>query len=545
MTITADFLGKIENIFPQERIYQSKQELHNLAQNCTGRYHLPLLSIKVINQEEIIQLLSLANEYKTPIYPISIGHNWGYGSGSPYQEGCIQIDLSLMNKILHFNSKTGVLTIEPGVTQLQLYEFLQAQKADFLTPTNGAGPYASILANALEHGFGLTPHADHCLAIMSLEAILPDGSTYRSDFAEKGAVDLDRNFKWSVGPYLDGLFTQSNFGIVTNISITLAHRPSDISAFYFSLKGDQHFEGAVIAIQKIMHRYAGLVCGINLMNDYRVISMLQKSPSTNALTKEELESLKDKLGLTNWTGMGTLYCDKIIARIIQKEIKKILNPHCNKFIFMNQKKVHFFKKILKFVPKKFSTVLLDQLNKINQSLDIFEGKPGAAALPLTYWRSQSNPPLNSLTINPDNEDIGLIWYSPIIVQDCMKTRDLIKMVMRICQKNNIDPLITFSAFDPRVFDATIPILFNRNDDVQKQNAYRCYEELVNSGMELGYVPYRLGIEGHKLVITQNNFWDLQSKIKKMLDPNNIMAPGRYSYESESSQSKPVLLKQSV
>ena len=85
----------------------------------------------------------------------------------------------------------------------------------FLVPVTGAGPSCSLLGNALERGYGITPHSDHFAAVTALRAVLPSGEIYQSAIAEAGGKDVDYAYKWGVGPYLDGIFTQSSLGIVT------------------------------------------------------------------------------------------------------------------------------------------------------------------------------------------------------------------------------------------------------------------------------------------------------------------------------------------
>jgi FAD/FMN-containing dehydrogenase len=533
--MNSEFLERIQNHFPNERLTLRHKSLSDLVENCTATSHAPLLAIKVINEAEITFLLSLANKFQIPLYPISTGNNWGYGSRSPYKKDCVLVDLSLMNKITAFDEKTGVITVEPGVTQQQLHRFLSEKNAPFLTPTTGAGPNGSILGNALEHGFGLTPEADHCLAIMNLEAILPDGSLYRSDFAENGATDLDRNFKWSIGPYLDGIFTQSNFGIVTSMTIALAYRPSDISAFYFTLKSENDFERAVEVVQEIMQRFGGIVGGINLMNVPRIVSMVQKSPSDQALSADLLKKYQNELSLGDWTGVGTLYCEKEISKAVKKEIKKRLSPFCKKAVFLNRQQVQRIESFLKLVPRFLVGSLLTQLQKVKESLDIFEGKPSAAALSLVFWRSKQARDTQPERINPDNDDIGLIWYAPVIAADPKKLKPMVEMMTEICLHHQIDPMITLTAFNSRVFDITLPILFNRKDPIQVQNAHRCYADLFQAGSLMGSRPYRVGVQGSELAIQENRFWKLQLKIKQALDPNNILSPGRYSLDAKKTE----------
>ena len=101
------------------------------------------------------------------------------------------MDLSDLKKIIHFDSELGVVTLEPGVTQQDLYNFLSEKKSYFMVPTTGAGPHCSVLANALEKGYGLTPYEDHFGSLMNLTAVLPDGSIYRSSLCEFGGHRVD------------------------------------------------------------------------------------------------------------------------------------------------------------------------------------------------------------------------------------------------------------------------------------------------------------------------------------------------------------------
>ena len=223
------------------------------------------------NQEQVAAVLQVAQRWHVGVYPVSTGNNWGYGSANPVEDGCVILDLSRLDRISDFDPELGVVTVEPGVTQGALRDFLDSHEGDYLVPVTGAGPNCSILGNALERGYGITPITDHFAAVTKLEAILPDGTLYRTPLSELGGEEVDGLFKWGLGPYLDGLFSQGNFGVVVNITIALAPAPDTVTAFFFSTKDDAKLEALVPTVREVLRTLGGSVVAINLLNSQRML----------------------------------------------------------------------------------------------------------------------------------------------------------------------------------------------------------------------------------------------------------------------------------
>jgi 4-cresol dehydrogenase (hydroxylating) len=74
-------------------------------------------------------IVRLANEHRTPLWPISRGKNLGYGAGAPRMPGTIVLDLGRMDRIVELDTDLGVCVLEPGVGFFDLYEHLQREKA--------------------------------------------------------------------------------------------------------------------------------------------------------------------------------------------------------------------------------------------------------------------------------------------------------------------------------------------------------------------------------------------------------------------------------
>jgi 4-cresol dehydrogenase (hydroxylating) len=81
--------------------------------------------------------------------------------------------------------------------------------------STGAGPEASLVGNALDRGFGHTRYGDHFQTFCGLQIVLADGRVLETGFGHFPNARARWVFRYGIGPFVDGIFSQSNFGIVT------------------------------------------------------------------------------------------------------------------------------------------------------------------------------------------------------------------------------------------------------------------------------------------------------------------------------------------
>lgn len=486
----------------------------------------------IMNEPSLQQALRIANRFQIAIYPISTGNNWGYGTALPPQTNSVIFDLSKMAQIVDFDAELGVVTVEPGVTQGMLAQFLENGGFPYLVPVTGAGPHCSLLANALERGYGVTPHTDHFSAVTNLKAVLPDGSLYRTALHEAGGEELARLFKWGIGPYSAGLFTQSGFGVVTQVSIVLARRPQCVKTCIFSIRDDALLEPAVLAIREILSKVPGVIGGLNIMNQHRVLSMSAPYPQESLsaterlITPEVLKRLGDNYSIAPWTGFATLYGSDRMVLAAQKEIKKALKSVANRLMFITPERAKFYAKLSQWVPGSRGDGLRSLTSTLNHSLELVMGRPNETALALAYWRSGVKGHPGNL--NPARDGCGLTWYAPLVPMRSQDVRRFTDMVHRVTSKYGIEPLITFTTLNDRLFDSTIPLLFDRNNPKEVAAAAACYAELFYSGKAEGWFPYRVGIDAMPdLLKMQQHAPQFHERLRKDLDPHDILSPGRY------------------
>lgn len=500
------------------------------ASTMGAKRNIPVV-LKPTHDEQVAAILEVAQRWRVAVYPVSTGNNWGYGSANPVEDGCAVLDLSRLDDISDFDPDLGVVTIGPGVTQGALREFLDQHDGHYFVPVTGAGPTCSLLGNALERGYGITPVTDHFGAVTRIEAILPDGSRYRTPLSELGCAEVDGLFKWGVGPYIDGLFSQGNFGVVVRMTIALAPAPETVTAFFFSTKDDARLEALVPTIRQVLRTLGGSVVAINLLNSQRMLSMMAPFPEDKAvdgvIPAHEVDRLAHSHGLTAWSGVGAIYASKEVARAARRTLRRLLGPVTDRLVFVDRRRVNLARSVARVLPSKYATRIKGMAETLSGALDIMHGIPNDVALALAYWRSGVLPE-SGRPKNPARDGCGLIWFAPLVPIRGDDARRYIDMIEKICPQYGVNPLITLTTLNERCFDSTVPLLFDRNDADATKRANACYRALCEAGKKEGFLPYRLNIEVMGLLHDQDSvFAKFASQLKSAVDPNAILAPGRY------------------
>ncbi len=507
-------------------------------------------ALRPSDRDAVIAAMRIAHEEQVPVHPISTGHNWGYGSANPVTDDCVLLDLSAMRRVLAFDAEFGVITIEPGVTQGDLAQFLRDGGHDYLVPVTGAGPSCSVLANALERGYGVTPHADHFSAVTAIEAVLADGRAYRSALSTMGAQRIDRLFKWGIGPYVDGLFAQSGCAIVTSISIALARRPQAIAAGFFGLRDAARLPELVGAVRSILTRHPGIIGGINLMNRHRVLSMSITYPAERigadgVIEDAAIEALGRAQHTPAWTGFVTVYGTPGVVRAAKRAIRRTVRAVAGEPLFFSPKAAARLDRFAGRFPALVPAGLRTKVGVLAKTLQLVDGWPNETAMPLAYWRSGRPMPRDGTPADPAQDRCGLIWYAPLVPMSGTVAAEFVAMVHRITPQFGIEPLITLTSLSDRVFDSTVPLVFDLDSPDQTRAAHACFDALLEAGKALGCLPYRVGIDQMRwLTEHPGTYWEVVGALKSALDPRDLIAPGRYAprgraCDASAPASKPI------
>ena len=170
--------------------------------------------------------MRIANRHGIPLSPISTGKNNGYGGPSPRLTGAIVVDMGKrMNRILEVNEKYGYALLEPGVTYFDLYEHLQEPRlrphARHARPRMGQRGRQHARPRRRLHARTATTSCGRRASRWSCRT----GEVMRTGMGALPGINAWQLFPYGFGPYPDGMFTQSNLGIVTKMGIALMQRP--------------------------------------------------------------------------------------------------------------------------------------------------------------------------------------------------------------------------------------------------------------------------------------------------------------------------------
>lgn len=180
--------------------------------------------------EQVQAIVRIANEFRVPIYPVSTGRNLGYGGAAPNLDGSVVVDLKRMNRIIEVDPVRHFALIEPGVSYFELFRYLLEKNLPLMIDSPEPG-WGSVVGNALDYGMGYTTTQmrDHFSAHCGMEVVMPDGTLLRTGMGAAPSSGAWQDYKKSFGPQLDGLFGQSNFGIVTKMGFWLQPMPESIT----------------------------------------------------------------------------------------------------------------------------------------------------------------------------------------------------------------------------------------------------------------------------------------------------------------------------
>lgn len=284
---------RLTGIVGAENVSDDPQELVACSQDHSlSPARSPNYVARPGSAEEILKIVQLANETSMPLVPSSSKVH--FNGGAIPNLGGIMVDLSGMNKVLYIDEHNRKARIEPGVTWSQIQVTL-AEKG--YMPLFSLLPHAqkSVLTTHLERERILIPRFEFDEPLLTTEVVWPRGEIFRTGAAAAGIGEDTGSIARGAFPHGPGLDwwrlfqgAQGTFGILTWGNIKIEILPEINKTFFMP------FNDVSEAIE-LMYRIGRKVIGYELL-------LLNRINLAAILSDGETENVEKLMGmLAPWT----------------------------------------------------------------------------------------------------------------------------------------------------------------------------------------------------------------------------------------------------
>ncbi len=526
----ADAIAAWREVLPPERVDADPATLDRYGRTTQHEGTRPCCVLYPRSTEEVQAVVRVAARHRVPLHPISRGKNWGYGDRCAAVPGAAIVNLSRMDRIIEVNTELAYAVIEPGVSQQALRDYLRAHQTGLWLDCTGAGPDSSIVGNTLDRGFGHTRYGDHFLTACGMEVVLPDGEVVRTGFGHFPNAKTAHVYRYGVGPFLDGLFCQSNFGIITRLGLWLMPEPEAFTFFFIRCDAEDELGPLVERLRPL--RLSGVLqSAVHIGNDLRILSGTGRYPWEAAEGKTPLppglrRELRVAGGLGAWNAGGSLTGTRSQVKAARKALRAAVRG-AGRLTFVDDRLIRLGDLAARLLGRSAPGMQLRRrLDALKPNYGLLKGIPTDEPLLGAQWRLQRTPAGDSS--DPLDHGCGLMWISPVVPMTGRDARAVMAAVEPVFAEFGFDPLATFTLITERAMIGILNVAFDKSVPGETERAVACYEALFAAVMAKGYIPYRVGLHGlPKLSADNDSYWDLTVRLKHAIDPLNILSPGRY------------------
>ena len=517
-----------------EQVVSDTEGVDLVSRTCIPYRELPAISVFPTCVEQVQAVVRIAAEFGVPIWPVSTGKNWGYGEKSACYPGGITMVLERMTRIWHVDEELGYAVIEPGVTYKQLNDFLKQKNSRLWADVAGTTQYASVIGNALDKGRGLTPYADHFGSLCGMDVVLADGKILQTGGGPVDNNEIRYVYKWGLGLYLDGMFVQSNLGIVVKSGVWLMPAPEKFDWAAFEYTGDiEKFPQLIDDLRGLVFQNA-IRGRPHIANDFAMMCIISQYPyealnGRRRLGDEAMAAWRKQHGVARWTFGCGLYGTAAEVRFEKRYIRRVLRQYGTiQFVGAaaeNSTFGHVVRKVAPIVNRLMgkSNAFMDAMIP---AINLFKGIPTDFFARQVYFKSHQEKPDTS--IDPARDECGFLWIGPIVPFTSKHVMTGLALARRIFDHHEFDMFVELIVEGPRSIIMLLGVFYERNDTDDSARAMAWYQEIRESFLKKGYPPYRtttMSMPGSSDMNPVSR--DFLAAIKRAADPDNMIAPGRY------------------
>ena len=458
--------------------------------------HLPSAAVAPDGVDQIQAILKIANDYRVPLWTISTGRNFAYGGPAPRKAGYVVLDLKRMNRIIEVNEELAYALVEPGVSYFQLYEHLQKTGSKLWIDPAAPG-WGGPLGNTLDHGGGYTPYGAHMLMQCGMEVVLADGTVVRTG---QGALPNSDNWQtvpYNFGPYVDGLFTQSNYGVVTKMGLWLMPEPPGFKPFMVTFPKQDQLHDLVEILRPFklnLIPHNGAIMADLIWEASTKATRRQYYSGKGPIPPSARKKIAEDHQIGEWNLYAAFYGPEALNRLQWEPLEAALRTIPGIDIY--------------YEGDRKGDPTWDYRR------DLMRGIPNMTEFSLMNWIGGG----------------GHINFSPICTPYGVEAMKAWAMIRDRANEFGFDYIGEF-AIGWRELIQVLMLMFDRTDASQRDAAYNLFNTLIEDFAKEGYGEYRTHLDFMDQVAQTYDWNDhallnLQQRLKDGLDPNGILSPGK-------------------
>ncbi|MDA1067447.1 MAG: FAD-binding protein [Verrucomicrobia bacterium] len=445
----------------------------------------------------LVQVVSIAKTNGIPLYPVSRGKNWGYGAHLPVRDGCVIVSLERLRTMGPCEPDSNKVYVEPGVSQKDLYTYLKNNYPEFTFNVTAGGSDTSIIGNCLERGIGY--YRTRSNDLHGLEILTIDGTIIRQDSRLWSKSHPD-----GIGPNWEGLFFQSNFGIVLGGWFSIF--PKQESGTFLSIQNSDL--DVLIDDLKTLYRNKLLNEITHIGDPGRKEYVMKGLIATKfpELPDSKINEVINQVGSAGFQAVAAIHGRKAVTKAMIREMKKLISSSTRLDSF-SPEKIAQIVTWGKRIPIPFIRNLGIFFDSLGELHALSEGNP-------------TNIGLLSLKMPGDNPNFSkelAVYLNATLPPSKNATKEL----RALFDSEGYKYSITYIVNVERSVSAIITLHFETTEANKVRNAL---ERLTKALIEKGFPPYRAGIDQMEHL----EMPPLIRKFKDFFDPLNLIAPGRYS-----------------
>jgi hypothetical protein len=331
-----------------------------------------------------------------------------------------------------------------------------------------------LLLQTVDRGTGFTPTATHHQHICGLEVMLADGDIVRTGQFAISKSDSSHLSKFTFGPSIEGLFLQSNLGIVTKMGIWLHPQPQAYMSCLFDMADLEDLE-TIIDIFGELRRNGTLPSTVYVSNIIEWLGMVGKREELwtgqGAIPMWRIRELQRQLDMGYWSAKFGLYGAKEIIQAQYNELKRIIAGKAPRGRLRGE------------IFAGENGQLLEATAVPDLHGSFFVGIPSLWSLPMVRYR-----------LPKDGTGIGAHTdYSAIIPSSGKTLLDWVQTAKRVCEAEGFDLFCDFFMHERHVIFVNM-MTFDKSNAEHRKSVNKIFHGLFQEGEKRGFSNYRSHID---------------------------------------------------